>query len=129
MWTGCAAVCEGGPPMCRVWVTLSRVSLGAGSEFVGPVVGFPVASLPGACPPLAHLAVSPGCLAVSPGACNYTVISALAHAKKLGNRHQEGPCTCRGLPSIRFEFDDKHRCIYTTHVSSNMQILHRITCI
>ena len=42
----------------------------AASEFVGLFVGFPVASLPGACPPLARLAVSPGCLVVSPGACN-----------------------------------------------------------
>ena len=48
--------------------------------------GFPVASPPGACPPLAYLAVSPGCLVVSPGACNLTVISALAHAKKLGSK-------------------------------------------
>ena len=55
-------------------------------RFVGPIVGFPVASLPGVCPPLAYLAVSPGCLVVSPGACNQTAISALAHAKKLGSK-------------------------------------------
>ena len=39
----------------------------------------------GAGVPRSYLAVSPGCLVVSPGACNLTVISALAHAKKLGS--------------------------------------------
>ena len=71
--------------MCRVWVTLSRASLGLGLSLSGSVVGFPVASLPGACPRLAYLAVSPECLVVSPGACNLTVTSALAHATKLGS--------------------------------------------
>ena len=31
---------------------------------------------------------NPGCLVVSPGACNQTVIPALAHAKKLGSTQQ-----------------------------------------
>ena len=37
-------------------------------------------------PPLAYLAVSPGCLVVSPATCSQTVTSALAHAKKLGSK-------------------------------------------
>ena len=43
-------------------------------------------SLPGAWPPLAYLAVPPGCLAGPPGAWNCFVPPALAHAKKLGGK-------------------------------------------
>ena len=48
----------------------------------------PVTSLPRACPPLAYLAVSPGCMVVSLGARNSIVISALARANKLGIKKQ-----------------------------------------
>ena len=71
--------------MCKVWVTLSRASWGRVCV-VGPAVGFPVASLPVVCPPLASLAVSPRCLAV-PWCMFLFVISALAYAKKLGCKY------------------------------------------
>ena len=54
------------------------------SEFVEPVVGLP-------CRVAARSVTAfglPGCLVVSPGACSQTVISALAHAKKLGSKKQ-----------------------------------------
>ena len=49
----------------------------------------PVTSLPGACHPLAFLAVSPGCPVGLPGAWNLFVPSALAHAKNLGGKRKQ----------------------------------------